>query len=385
MVDKRAVESRVWGLFLELLAVNAPSREEDPMVAFVEAFFEALSVPVTIDDAAAKVGGTAGNVLARLPGTVDGPTLLLCAHLDTVEPTPNLTTRYEDDRLTSDGTTILGADDRAGVAAILETVRRVCEERIPHPPLEMLFTVAEEVGLMGSQVFDYSVLNARFGFVPDSTGLVGRIVTRGPAQQQLDVAVHGTAAHAGMDPERGVNAIAAASRAIARMRQGRIDEETTANIGVIQGGKATNIVPDLVRVTGEARSRDPLKLVTQTEHMRDCFHEEAAAMGGRAEVEIRDVYPAFHLTDASLAVQLAAQALRDCGVEPTCVATGGGSDANFINKHGIDTVILSAGYEHPHCHDESIAPEQLVLLADVMTRIVGLAGERAEMTSRDFT
>jgi len=333
-----------------------------------------LGAEVQTDDAGEKLGGETGNLIARVPSTMDAPPMLFCAHLDTVEPTEKLQVKREGNILSSDGNTILGADDKAGVAALIELLRALKEDGVPHPPLELVFTIAEEVGLMGSTVLDYSKVTAKYGFVPDSSGQVGLIINRAPAQKHLHVVIHGRAAHAGMAPEEGISAITVAARAIAEMKQGRIDSETTANIGTIHGGKATNIVADTVTIEGEARSRDPRKLEEQIAHMHACFVKAAEAAGATAEITISEVYPAFNLDENSPAVRLAKAALQELDLAPIVQATGGGSDANFLNGNGIETVILSAGYHHPHCTNETLEVDQFVKLAEWMYRIVQLAG-----------
>jgi len=235
--------------------------------------------------------------------------------------------------------------------------------------------VCEEIGVMGAQVLDYSLLQSRCGFVLDSSGGAGPLIVSAPAQQHLQVVVHGVAAHAGMAPETGISAIAVAARALARMKLGRIDAETTANIGTIHGGNATNIIADRVEMEGEARSRDPHKLQQQVEHMRECFISEAEAAGVHAEVTVTDVYPAFTLGEDSRPVQLASEALRALGIEPILAATGGGSDANFFNNRNIQAVLLPAGYQHPHTHREVLDVKQLEFLLQCVLRIVELAGE----------
>lgn len=368
-------EARLLATFSELALINSPSRHEGAVAERVSALLRALGAEVLVDQAGERLDGETGNLIARVPGTLDAPALLFCAHLDTVEPTVGLTIERHGALLASDGTTILGGDDKGGVAAILELLTVLRETGLPHPPLEIAFTVAEEVGLMGSQVLDYSLLTARAGFIADSSGPVGQIITRAPAQKNLDVTLRGRAAHAGIAPENGINAITVAARAIAGMRQGRIDAETTANIGIMHGGKATNIVPDTVQVIGEARSRDPRKLAEQVAHMTSCFRQAAEEMGAVAEINVTDVYPAFSLSEDALPVSLATQALTALGIPPVVTATGGGSDANFFNQHGIQSVILSFGMEHPHGHDETLSIPDWVRLVEWLYQIVRLAGE----------
>lgn len=366
---------RLLSTFLELVTVNAPSRRESAMASRVRGLLAAEGLTCEEDGAAAALGGEEGNLVARVPGTASGPTLLFCAHLDTVEPTAELQVQREGGVIRSDGTTILGADDRAGVAAIIEVVRALRESGAPHPLWELLFTVAEEIGVMGAQVMDGSLLTATCGFVPDSTGPVGTIVARGPRQQNLHVTITGKAAHAGMAPEQGISAISVAAKAIARMALGRVDAETTANVGTMHGGMATNIVAEHATIEAEARSRDENKLRAQVAHMTACFAEEAAAVGASADVVVRDVYPAFHIPDDAPPVRLAVAAAEALGITPTVTVTGGGSDANFINGLGIPTVILSAGYEKAHTHEEYIPEAELVKLAEWLYGIaVGATG-----------
>lgn len=374
MHDQPVNRQRLLETFLELVQINATSRRERAMADYMTKALAELGLEVVTDHAAQQLGGDTDNMIARLPGTIDAAPLLLCAHIDTVAPTEGITVCREDGVIKTDGTTILGADDRAGVAAILEVLRTLQESGIPHPPIEVLFTVAEEIGVMGSMVLDYSLLTARYGFVPDTSGPVGAIVTRAPAQKHLCISVQGKAAHAGMAPEQGISAIVVASRAIARMKLGRVDEETTANIGTIHGGTATNIVAEHVQIEAEARSRDPRKLDAQIEHMRACFEEAAQEAGATATVEVSDVYPAFNLSEDSPVVHLASAALADLDITPKITATGGGSDANFLNGQGIQSVILSTGYHNPHCCNEYIEEEQFVLLARWLYNIIALAG-----------
>lgn len=377
MHDQAVNRERLVQTFLDFTGINSPSRSEGAMAQAVMLRLRELGATFVEDDAGEKLGVEQGNLFARLPGTVDAPPILFCAHIDTVEQTVGLRVTREGGLLRSDGTTILGADDKAAVAALIELAHVLRETGVPHPPLELVFSIAEEVGVMGTQVMDFRNITASYGFVPDSSGPVGLIITNAPAQQQLNITVHGKGAHAGMAPEEGISAITVAARAIARLRQGRIDEETTANIGTIAGGKATNIVPDTVEIKAEARSRDPHKLAVQIAHIRACFTEEAAAAGATVDIETIDIYPAFNLAHDSLPVSLASRALAEMGISPTVTATGGGSDANYLNNNGIQCVILSVGYQHPHAHHECQREDDLVLLVQQLHHICRLAGEMA--------
>ncbi len=366
---------RLLATFVDLLGVNATSRKEKPMAEMVLAAMHELGATVHLDDAGVQIGGEVGNLIADFPGTVDAPPLLFCAHFDTVQPTEGLVLRQTGEKFTSDGTTILGADDRAGIAAILEMLHTLRDSGMPHPPLQCVFTIAEEIGVMGSMVLDYSLITAPYGFVPDSSGPVGRIIVSAPAQQHIDFVVHGKAAHAGMNPETGVSAITVAAKGIARMKLGRLDDETTANVGIISGGHATNIVADRVEIEAEARSRNPQKLADQVAHMRACLEEEAAAVGATVECTLTDTFPAFTLAADSPTVRMATQAAETVGAPPVVMATGGGSDANFFNQHGVQAAILSTGYENPHGTNESQDIAQLVTLAQWLVEIVALGAQ----------
>jgi len=374
MLEAPIKNDRLLATFLDLLQVKATSCHEAQMAQKLTILLQDMGCTVRVDSAGMQIAGNTGNLIATLPGTLDAPPLLFCAHMDTVQPTDTLQVQRHDGQITSDGTTILGADDRAGIAAILEMLHAVLDAELPHPTLEIAFTIAEEIGVMGSMVMDYAPITARVGFVPDSSGAVGRIITQAPAQVHLDITVHGKSAHAGMAPEDGISAIVIAAQAISRMTLGRVDDETTANIGTISGGKATNIIPDVVEMEGEARSRNPQKLTTQVEHMRFCLQLAAEQAGGSVDVDVSDVYPAFNLSSESRAVILAQQAAWNLGIPSLVMATGGGSDANFLNQHGIESVILSTGYHNPHGLNEYQDEAELIRLTEWLYEIVRIAG-----------
>ena len=347
---------RLLSLFRELLLINSPSGQEDELAA---------RLLQELASAGAQVGrDEAGNVVARFSG--EGEPLLLCAHMDTVEPTDGLVICEENGIWRSDGRTILGADDKAGVAAVLEAVRAASKR----PPLEVVFTVREEVGLLGAKALDCAKLQARRGIVLDGGGPIGTFVVAAPSQYKLSARVRGRAAHAGVAPEEGVNAIVAAARAIARMPLGRIDSETTANVGVIRGGTATNIVPELVELEGEARSHSEEKLSAQVETMVSLFQAEALAMGAQCEVELERSYTRFAIPDTSPLLQRMVEAAESLGFEPRLVRGGGGSDANIFNAAGIECVNMSIGMAASHAKNEYIAVEDLYQGTRLLTRIL---------------
>lgn len=347
-------ESRLVACFMDLVRIDSPSGQEEAVGAHVMELLRALGARVERD--------AIGNVFAQLDG--QGEALLINAHLDTVVPGSGVQPVLEDGIIRSDGRTILGGDDKSGVAIALEAVRAAQGQGMALPPLDILFTVQEEVGLRGSKAFDMRRLRARAGIGLDSGGPVGTIVVSAPSQDQLEVVVHGVASHAGAMPEKGVSAIEVAADAICHMPLGRIDEETTANIGVIAGGQATNIVCDRVELRGEARSRSAGKLAAQTQAMVAAIEQAAARRGVSADVEVRHEYTAYQLGPEEPILQLLAAAAREVGIEPTYIATGGGSDANIFNAAGIRITNFSTGMDQVHTTHEQIAVADMVRAAE---------------------
>jgi len=361
-------EGRLVSDFMRLAAIPSLSHQEGHVVAAVTQELSRLGLSVEVDDAGRKIGGDTGNVIARLPGR--GRPIMLCCHLDTVGPADQVRPRLVGGRITSDGGTILGADDKAGVAGILEALRVVLEQSLPRPALEVVFTVAEEVGLEGANTLDFRHLHSHMALVADSDGRVGTVVNQGPGQDRFRAVVRGKAAHAGVEPEKGVNAIAIAATAISRMRLGRLDAETTANIGLISGGQASNIVPDRVLLEGEARSHDDGKRVAQVEHMTSCLQQAAAEGGGKVEIEVSPMYERYHVLPDHPLVRLARMAMRAVGIRPHLQASGGGSDANVFNARGIPAVLLGVGYHGCHTTREYIPVTQLRRFAELMVAVM---------------
>jgi tripeptide aminopeptidase len=363
-------QQRLVDEFLELVQIDSAPKNERLIADALLAKLRSLGLTVTEDDSGAKIGGNAGNILGVLEGEKAAPPLLFCAHMDRVHPGFGIQPQLKGGLITSDGTTILAADDVAGIVAILEAVRIMKEQELPHGRIEILFTVAEEGGLFGAKSLDASTLQAKAGFFLDSSGPVGSIVVQAPAQKGLQATIHGKAAHAGLAPEEGISAILVAAHAITRMQLGRIDSETTANIGVIQGGAATNIIPDRVELKGEARSLDNSKLDQQMDHMVDMINTTCAEHQIKADIQVSHSYSAFNLSQDDYPVKLAVEAARALGLAPRLESTGGGSDANIINGYGIPSVVLGMGYSDVHTTKESIPVEQLAAAAKYVLSII---------------
>jgi tripeptide aminopeptidase len=373
--DAMIERARLQQLFLELVGIDSLSRREGRIAARLAAELEGLGAEVEFDAAGVAVGGEVGNLIARVAGTVDAPALLLCAHMDTVSPGEGVRPVVEDDIIRSDGTTVLGGDDKSGIAIVCECVRACREGRLRHPPLDVVFTICEEIGLVGARHLDVDRLRARRGLVFDSDA-VGFVFTRAPGSNHLEIVVRGRAAHAGMAPERGVSAIQVAAEAIAHMRLGRLDPETTANIGVIAGGHATNIVPDEVRVRGETRSHDPARLAAQTDHMRACFEEAAARHpGARVEVRVQSAYESMSVADDSPIMRLVLAAAERTGRTIASAGMGGGCDANVLNRRGFEVVNLGTGMRDIHTTSEWLRVSDMVAAAEVTLAVIELAAD----------
>lgn len=365
-------KERLLNEFLELVQIDSETKNERDIANILTEKMTALGFTVVEDDSAERSGHGAGNLIATMAGTVkDADPIYFTCHMDTVVPGIGIKPKLKDDGyIYSDGTTILGADDKAGIAALFEMIQVLKEEKVAHGDLQFIITAGEESGLAGAKAMDPSLITAKYGYAVDSDGKVGGIVTAAPYQAKVSVTIHGKTAHAGVAPEKGVSAINIASKSIANMSLGRIDEETTANIGSFYGGKATNIVCDEVTIIAEARSICEEKLAKQLEHMDVTFTTIAEEMGGKATIEIEHMYPGFSFTEEEKVVQTAIEAAKNVGRTPELLTSGGGSDGNVFNGAGIPTVTLSVGYEEIHTTNERMPVEELEKLTELLIEIV---------------
>ena len=355
--------------FMELVKIDSLSKEEGKIAQKLKEVLEELGLEVEVDNAGEKVGGETGNLIAKLNKNSDFPTLMLSAHMDTVTPGKGIEPVIDDGVISSQGDTILGADNKAGLAIILDTVKKVIKKEIKIN-LEVVFTIGEEQGLIGAKNLNYNLIESKLCLAFDSGGDIGTIIVNAPAQDAINIKVRGKSAHAGVNPSEGINAIKVASRALSDMHLGQIDEETTANIGVIKGGQATNIVPDYVELEGEARSRNEKKLLRQTEHMCNKFKEAADKYKAETEIDVERMYPVFDLERNNILVEKAIKAAKRINVKPQLKSTGGGSDANIFNGNGITTINLGIGMEDVHSTDEHIRISDLLKAAEFSLAIV---------------
>lgn len=372
--------NRLVDTFLSLTAIDAESFHERAMCDRLKNELMELGLEVTEDAAPGALkeyGAQAGNILARLPGNMPGRGLLFSSHMDTVKPGNGKKAVFrEGGRICSDGTTVLGADDAAGLSAILEALRVIREEKLPHPDLEILFPVAEELYGKGSRVFDYSRVRSRHAYVLDLTGKVGTAALRAPTILSLDITVRGKAAHAGFAPEEGINALTAASLALSRLQTGHVSEDTTVNFGQIRGGKGRNIVPEEIFIAGEIRSLRHEEALRRSEMIVGEFRKAAQELGARAEITVTEEVHAFSTKEDAFTVLRLQKAVRDLwGEEPVLVSTYGGSDHNNFALHGIEGIVLANAMNQVHSVREYTETSELIRCAELTLRLMTMPEE----------
>jgi tripeptide aminopeptidase len=364
---------------LDLVKIDSQSKEEFAVAQRLMSDLQKLGADVRIDDAGTRVGGNSGNVVARIAGNApNAAPLLLSAHMDTVPPGNGVKPVQLADRIKTDGTTVLGGDDKSGLAVILEVLRVVKENAVPHGDLEIAFSICEEIGLLGAKNLDVAALRAREAIVLDSTH-ASLCFTQAPSADHFEFTVHGLEAHAGVAPENGISAVRVAAEAIAAMPLGRIDPRTTSNVVIISGGLATNVVPNECVVRGEARSLDDATLDATTAAIRRCFQEAAArattTVGGtlhRAWIEERSgrEYESMHVPDSDPLVQALLAAAKAAGRSVTTASIGGGCDANVFNRRGIRAVNFGTGMRDIHTVNEWLDLADFYACADVVLELV---------------
>ncbi len=368
MINKK----RLIDEFIELVKIDSPSSKEGKVSKILVEKLKGIGCEVYIDKAGEKVGGETGNIIAKLKGNRDGKTVLFSSHMDTVSPGEGIKPIIDEVNgiIKSDGTTVLGSDDKAGIASILEALRIIKENNLDHADIEVVFSIWEEGGLFGAQYLDYTKINPDYAFVLDSGGSPGEIITKAPAQDKIEITIKGKPAHAGLQPESGVSAIMVASKAIENMKLLRIDEETTANIGIVNGGIATNIVMPELEIVAEARSLEISKLEAQTNHMVEEFKKAGESMGAEVISKVTRCYAPFKMDDNAEIVKLAKKAFSNLGIEGYTAATGGGSDTNVLNGNGIKAVNLGIGMKNAHTLDEYIAIDDIINSSRAVLEII---------------
>ncbi len=373
---------RLAGTFVRLCELDSPSRAEGRVAAFLKELFAgelgAAAETVLEDNSALQTGADCGNLIVRFRGTPDAPPLFFNCHMDTVQPGINVKVKRQGDTFTSAGDTVLGGDDKAGIAALIEMVRTLKESGQPHAPFELIFTTCEEIGLLGAKHLDFSLVRSRMGYALDSSGIDLAIIGA-PAANRFVAEIHGLAAHAGLHPEKGISAIQLAAQAVAQLSLGRLDAESTANIGLISGGTATNIIPAQVRLDGEVRSHDPVKLAHHTRQIESALSAVVAgwrdplgaiASRPRLDFTVEAQYPAMRIGEEQPVWQRLAAAARKLDRPLEYIVAGGGSDANIFNAHGLATMILGIGMTDVHTTEESVTLESMVRTAELAHSIL---------------
>jgi tripeptide aminopeptidase len=355
--------------FIDLVKIPSPSWKEAGVIRYISGALAELGISCEMYPC-----GESHNLLARVPGSCSGKPVLLSCHMDTVVPCENVKPVVKKNRITSDGTTVLGGDDKAAIAAFIEALRVLKETNTPHVPIELLFSCAEELGLYGIKGFDMSILRSRRAFVFDSGGDIGTVITKAPYQISLEVSIRGKAAHAGMEPEKGISAIRVLALILAAIPHGRIDRETTVNAGIITGGKATNIVAEESWCKLEARSIDRAKLAAVEKRIRDIAAAIALSHNAGLRIKRRLEYPGFTMQENSPVMVMAESAVRKIGTVPKMEASGGGSDTNILNRAGIRAVNLSIGMRNVHSTKEYILVSDLIKGARLVLALIDAAG-----------
>lgn len=347
-------EKRLIDQFLELVHIDSPSKNERQVADYLKARLSQLGLEVYEDDAGQSFGGNTGNVIGILRGNQQAKAVMFCAHMDTVVSNQGVKPVVDEEIIRTEGKSILGGDDKGGIAAILETLQIVRENSSKHGDIYIIFTVGEEIGLFGAKNLDLSRINVEVGFVLDSGGPVGTIIYTAPTEEDITIKIHGKAAHSGVEPEKGINAIQIAGKILARLPLGRIDGETTANIGIIKGGSATNIIPDYLEMHGEVRSRNQVKLDETLKKIERILEETCNQENAKFEINKTIMYKGFCLGQSNPVIKTVLLALDSIGLKGQLLSRGGGSDANIFNAGGMSCVNLGIGMTDDHTNKENI-------------------------------
>jgi tripeptide aminopeptidase len=361
---------RLLEIFYKLVSISAVSREERPVADFIRTFLSANGIDAHEDGAGKKVGGNTGNLIAAVKGNLDLPAIGFTAHMDTVKPTKGIKPCLKDGKITSDGTTILGADNRAGIAIILFTIEQLRESGTEHRPFEVIFSIGEETGLFGALHLDKDLINSKDLYILDSSADPGGFVSEAPHALEFQAEIVGKSSHAAVQPDEGINAIAMAGELVGSVPLGQVDEQTTINFGTIHGGEANNVIPPLVQLTGEIRSFDKTRIDRYYQDLLD----NAAAIAGKFEGECRisshEAFPGFNLDLDSVAVQRLGWAMKELNMPFKPLRYHGGSDANILNGRGFTAIDLGIGAKNPHSTSEYIMLSDMQRMVHLVNHLV---------------
>ncbi|MBU1055903.1 MAG: M20/M25/M40 family metallo-hydrolase [Proteobacteria bacterium] len=369
---------RLADTFRFLVGIDSVSKQEGKIAFELKKIFESMGAKTAFDNAGEIIGSDTGNLFVKFTGDKKAPPLLLNAHMDTVEPGRGIMPVLKDGVFTSDGNTILGADDKSAIAILIEVMTVLKEKNIGFGPIEIVLTICEEIGLLGAKHLDTSLINAKYGYALDATDTEG-IVTRAPGANRLEFIIHGRDAHAGAAPEKGINAILLAGKAIAGLEIGRIDHETTCNLGIIKGGVATNIVPSYVSIKGEVRSHNNEKLkevtnkiISSFENVVKNYQRNSSDALPRVDIIVDDDFSSTNIPENHTVVNLAKQAAANLGRNMITKITGGGADANIFFAKGIMTGVIGTGMIDMHTVRESVKVDDMVKTGELLLEIIKL-------------
>lgn len=363
--------------FTTLCEIDSPSKKEGKVAAYLKKIFseDFHDVEILEDGSASQTGSDSNNLIIRFPGSLDMEPVFFNCHMDTVEPAIGVKVKRENDIFYSAGNTILGSDDKGGIAILIETMRSIQQSKTPYGPVEFIFTTCEEIGLLGAKHLDYSLLKAKMGYALDSTG-TDMVIIGAPAANHLLIEIKGLAAHAGLHPELGINSIQLASQAIAKLPLGRLDEESTANIGLISGGNATNIIPEITKIEGEVRSHSTEKLAAYTQNIENTFQEVVTGRTTTFNSTIESLpkltfkaaqeYPGLKLNSDDSIIKRIDEAAQRLNRQLEYIIAGGGSDANIFNGNGAKTAIIGIGMANVHTTDEQISLNDMIYTAELI-------------------
>lgn len=366
--------------FITLCEIDSPSKKEGRVAAYLKKVFseDFHDAEILEDDSASQTGSDSNNLIIRFPGNRDMAPIFFNCHMDTVEPAIGVKVKRENDIFYSAGNTILGGDDKAGIAVLIEAMRSIQQSNTPYGPVEFVFTTCEEIGLLGAKHLNYSLLKAKMGYALDSTG-TDMVIIGAPAANHLDIEIKGLAAHAGLHPEQGINSIQLAGQAIAKLSLGRLDHESTANIGLISGGNATNIIPEITKIKGEVRSHSTEKLARYTKNIENTFAEVVkkrtntdSTIDSRPNLSFTAVkeYPPLKLGTDDAVIKRIDKAAQRLDRRLEHVVAGGGSDANIFNGNGAKTAIVGIGMTNVHTTDEQISLSDMIYTAELILSLI---------------
>ncbi len=370
--------------FQTLLTIESPSKKEGKLAYYVVDIFKALGYRCFFDKSSENTGSEVGNLIVKIPGTLPSEPIFFCAHLDTVGPWENPKIIFENGIFRSDGRTILGADDKSGIAILIEVAKVLKENLFSYPPIEFIFTTCEEIGLLGSKYLDYSLIDAKEGFVLDSESPV-EIINSAPSSYQFKIEIKGKSAHAGLEPEKGINAIHILSKVLAELPFGRIDEETTMNVGIVRGGDYVNIVPDYAEAKGEIRSHNEEKLASLKDKLQEQIEKVLSSypkvddVVPSGKVHFEKIFKAFNIPEEDPLCKLVRKAGDKLGLNLAFKRKEGGSDANVLNEFGLKCLILGTGMQKVHTTEEFIKLEDLIITTNLVLEIIKT---KSEMVSK---